>query len=66
MKKILHLILLLSGFCGTAQNYSLDTSFGNDGQAIGNGLEAIDLFYINEKYITIQNSQISRFNYNGS
>ena len=66
MKKMLHLILLLSGFCGMAQNYSLDTSFGNNGQAIGNGLEAIDLFYINDKYITVHSSQISRFNHNGS
>jgi hypothetical protein len=67
MKKILLLIILLTRFIGVSQNYTLDNTFATNGQnTVGGGSEAIELFYIDNKYITVQRSQITCFNYNGS
>lgn len=73
MKKIIITIVLFFGIFVSAQNYVPDPSFATNGFIVtnynmyyDNNQAPSNCFYINNKYIFTQKTQMSAFNYDGS
>lgn len=67
MKAFVQLILVFLFLKTSAQNYQLDSTFGNNGKfIISSSYAPVDVLYENDKYLLINHNGVISVNYNGT